>query len=89
MKFFLLPFRSFSLTCTCSLLGRRHIQTRLVEPSASSLNSGDVFVLVSEKCLFHWVGKGANIIEKARVSVLNGCSHDCVVSYSYDSCDQI
>ena len=43
---------------------------------ASSLNSGDVFVAVSEKHLFHWVGKGANVIEKARVSNLIGCFHD-------------
>ena len=57
-------------------LGRRLIQTRLVEPLASSLNSGDVFVAVSEKHLFHWVGKGANVIEKARVSNLIGCFHD-------------
>jgi len=86
MKFFLLPFLSFSLTphAQCLLLGRCHIQTRLVEP-VDSLNSGDRFVLVSEKCPFHWVGKRADIIEKARVSVLNGCSHECVVSYSYES----
>ena len=48
--------------------GRRHVQTRLVEPSGSSLNSGDVFIVVAEDKLFHWVGKSANIIEKARVS---------------------
>lgn len=48
--------------------GRRSIQTRLVEPSASSLNSGDVFVAVANKKLVHWIGKSANIIEKARVS---------------------
>jgi hypothetical protein len=39
-----------------------------VEPSGSSLNSGDVFVVIAEEKLFHWVGKSANIIEKARVS---------------------
>ena len=31
---------------------------------------------VSEKHLFHWVGKGANVIEKARVSNLIGCCYD-------------
>ncbi|KAL5456970.1 hypothetical protein EMCRGX_G034199 [Ephydatia muelleri] len=46
--------------------GRRYVQTYLVEPTASSLNSGDVFLCVSGKCLFHWVGKSANVIEKAR-----------------------
>lgn len=49
--------------------GRRHIQTRLVEPTGASLNSGDVFIAVAENKLFHWVGKSANVIEKARVSV--------------------
>lgn len=48
--------------------GRRHVQTRLVEPSGSSLNSGDVFVVIAEDKLFNWVGKSANVIEKARVS---------------------
>ena len=49
------------------LIGRRNIQTRLVEPSGTSLNSGDVFILVTKDKLFHWVGKSANVIEKARV----------------------
>lgn len=49
-------------------VGRRHIQTRLVEPTGASLNSGDVFIAVTENKLFHWVGKSANVIEKARVS---------------------
>ena len=48
--------------------GRRHVQTRLVEPSSASLNSGDVFIAVTKNKLFHWVGKSANVIEKARVS---------------------
>ena len=49
-------------------IGRRYIQTRLVEPCAASLNSGDVFLAVSGKKLIHWIGKSANVIEKARVS---------------------
>lgn len=48
--------------------GRRHVQTRIVEPMASSLNSGDVFILVSAKELFIWLGKEANVIEKARAN---------------------
>ncbi len=59
--------------------GRKHIQTRLVEPSVTSLNSGDVFLLVSGKQLFNWVGKSANVIEKARVS-LKMC-HEVIRSY--------
>lgn len=58
----------FTLIVLCS--GRRHVQTRLVEPTGSSLNSGDVFIVVAEDKLFHWVGKSANVIEKARVSQL-------------------
>ena len=50
------------------LLGRRHVQTRLVEPTGTSLNSGDVFVALTNNKLFHWIGKSANVIEKARVS---------------------
>ena len=51
-----------------SCIGRRQVHTRLIEPSVSSMNSGDVYVCVSGKSIYHWVGKSANIIEKARVS---------------------
>jgi supervillin len=46
--------------------GRKHVQTVVVEPTASSLNSGDVFILVTARDLFHWVGSKANIMEKAK-----------------------
>ena len=52
------------------LLGRRHLQVRLVEPSLKSLNSGDCFALVTEKDLFSWIGKDCNPYEKAKVSKL-------------------
>lgn len=48
-------------------LGRRQVQTRLVEPSLSSLNTGDCFILVTPKELFCWIGQDANTIEKAKV----------------------
>ena len=48
-------------------LGSRHIQTRLVEPSVKSLNSGDVFVLVTAKDIHLWNGKDASIMKKAKV----------------------
>lgn len=57
-------FSSFS-----NELGRRHVQTRLVEPRASSLNSGDCFLLVTPQYCFIWVGEFANVIERAKVSV--------------------
>lgn len=50
-----------------TLLGSRHVQTRLVEPSVKSLNSGDVFVLVTPKELHLWNGKDASIMKKAKV----------------------
>ncbi|NXU54614.1 SVIL protein, partial [Turnix velox] len=50
--------------------GRRHVQTRLVEPRASSLNSGDCFLLLTPHLCFLWVGEFANVIEKAKASEL-------------------
>ena len=47
--------------------GSRHLQTRLVEPSAKSLNSGDVFVLVTPKVVHLWNGTDANVMKKAKV----------------------
>nr|XP_057916400.1 supervillin a isoform X2 [Doryrhamphus excisus] len=50
--------------------GRRHIQTRLVEPRASSLNSGDCFLLITPQRCFVWMGEFANVIEKNKASEL-------------------
>ncbi|KAI5092839.1 supervillin, partial [Silurus meridionalis] len=50
--------------------GRRHVQTRLVEPRVSSLNSGDCFLLVTPENCFVWIGEFANVIEKAKASEL-------------------
>ncbi|XP_066508025.1 supervillin-like isoform X2 [Hoplias malabaricus] len=50
--------------------GRRHVQTRLVEPRVSSLNSGDCFLLVTPEHCFVWMGEFANVIEKAKASEL-------------------
>jgi len=46
--------------------GARHVQTRLVEPKTSSMNSGDVFVLVTPKYVHQWNGKNCSIMEKSR-----------------------
>ena len=65
----------FSCSMHCNFiflytLGSRHIQTRLVEPSAKSLNSGDVFVLVTPKEIHLWNGKDASIMKKAKVCLI-------------------
>ena len=39
-----------------------------MEPSAKSLNSGDVFVLVTPKEIHLWSGKDASIMKKAKVT---------------------
>ncbi|XP_045038657.2 supervillin isoform X3 [Desmodus rotundus] len=62
-----LPYKKLMLL---QVKGRRHVQTRLVEPRASSLNSGDCFLLLSPHHCFLWVGEFANVIEKAKASEL-------------------
>ena len=64
-----------------NITGRRHVQTRIVEPMASSLNPGDAFIVVSAKELFIWLGKEANVIEKARVSHTQYNIHVCIHMY--------
>ncbi|XP_078621818.1 uncharacterized protein LOC144888044 isoform X4 [Branchiostoma floridae x Branchiostoma japonicum] len=59
----LLPFRDVMLL---QVKGRRHVQTRLVEPKAVSLNSGDCFILVTPNIVVNWIGEFANVIEKAK-----------------------
>lgn len=59
----LLPYKDLMLL---HIKGRRHVQTRLVEPVASSLNKGDNFVLVTPAQVFNYVGPFSNIIEQSR-----------------------
>ncbi|XP_022598994.1 supervillin-like isoform X2 [Seriola dumerili] len=60
-----LPFNKLMLI---RIKGRRHVQVRLVEPTAHSLNSGDCFLLITPKQCFMWSGEFANVIEKAKAS---------------------
>ncbi|KAM7381634.1 hypothetical protein PAMA_012468 [Pampus argenteus] len=60
-----LPFNKLMLI---RIKGRRHIQVRLVEPTANSLNSGDCFLLITPKHCYMWSGEFANVIEKAKAS---------------------
>ncbi|XP_044598078.1 supervillin-like isoform X3 [Cotesia glomerata] len=48
--------------------GRRHVQVRLVQPVASSVNSGDNYILVTRSELYHYSGKFSNVIEKSRAA---------------------
>ncbi|XP_034258389.1 supervillin isoform X6 [Pantherophis guttatus] len=61
------PYKKLMLL---QIKGRRHVQTRLVEPRASSLNSGDCFLLLTPQFCFLWIGEFANVIEKAKASEL-------------------
>uniref|UniRef100_A0A6I8QHP8 Supervillin n=1 Tax=Xenopus tropicalis TaxID=8364 RepID=A0A6I8QHP8_XENTR len=61
------PYKKLMLV---QIKGRRHVQSRLVEPRASSLNSGDCFLLITPHHCFLWVGEFANVIEKAKASEL-------------------
>ncbi|XP_026062929.1 supervillin-like isoform X3 [Carassius auratus] len=61
------PFKKLMLM---QVKGRRHVQTRLVEPRVSSLNSGDCFLLVTPEHCFVWIGEFANVIERAKASEL-------------------
>ncbi|KAK3605398.1 hypothetical protein CHS0354_036306 [Potamilus streckersoni] len=48
--------------------GRRRVQTRLVEPCAASLNSGDCYILVTSDQIIQWNGDYSNVIEKAKAA---------------------
>ncbi|XP_070569856.1 supervillin-like isoform X3 [Ptychodera flava] len=61
----LLPFKELMLL---HIKGRRNVQVRLVEPKASSLTSGDSYVLVTPKMVILWQGDFANVIEKAKAA---------------------
>ena len=58
-------------------LGARNVQTRLVEPIVESMNSGDVFVLVTPKQVHQWNGKFCSIMEKARVGFIFSAFCSC------------
>ncbi|XP_015120666.1 supervillin [Diachasma alloeum] len=75
--------------------GRRHVQVRLVEPSISSLNSGDNFILVSKAEIYHYIGKYSNVIEKSRATEIAlsiqqhkdlGCKAPRVVTLDEQKC---
>ncbi|XP_023691338.2 supervillin-like isoform X5 [Paramormyrops kingsleyae] len=60
-----LPFSELMLI---HIKGRQHVQVRLVEPAARTLNSGDCFLLVTPTQCYLWIGKSANVAEKGKAS---------------------
>ncbi|XP_056635872.1 uncharacterized protein LOC130444644 isoform X1 [Diorhabda sublineata] len=60
-----LPWKDLMLL---QVKGRRHIQTRLVEPVPSSINEGDNYILVTPNALYTYTGAYSNVIEQSRTS---------------------
>ncbi|KAJ8974223.1 hypothetical protein NQ317_012118 [Molorchus minor] len=61
----LLPWKDLMLL---QVKGRRHVQTRLVEPVASSINEGDNFLLITPTALYNYIGALSNVIEQSRAA---------------------
>ncbi|XP_071451074.1 supervillin isoform X2 [Hetaerina americana] len=55
--------------------GRRHVQTRLVEPVAKSINHGDTYVLVTQHEVYNWIGDYSNVIERSRSAEIAAMIH--------------
>lgn len=53
-------------TMLLRIKGRRHVETRLVEPVATSVNSGDCFIAVTRDSVALYMGELSNVVEKAR-----------------------
>uniref|UniRef100_A0A6M2DJ20 Putative actin regulatory gelsolin/villin family n=1 Tax=Xenopsylla cheopis TaxID=163159 RepID=A0A6M2DJ20_XENCH len=61
--FSMVPYKSLNLI---QVKGRRHVQARLVEPVAASINSGDAYVLITPDEIYLYLGLYSNVIEKSR-----------------------
>lgn len=61
----LVPFKDVMLL---QVKGRRHVQTRLVEPVVNSINEGDCYILITRSALYNYVGRYSNIIEQSRAA---------------------
>lgn len=69
----LLPFKDVMLL---QVKGRRHVQTRLIEPSVTNINDGDNFILITPTSLYNYVGAYSNVIEQSRaVDICNHIQH--------------
>ncbi|CAH1156175.1 unnamed protein product [Phaedon cochleariae] len=58
-----LPWKDLMLL---QVKGRRQIQTRLVEPTANSINEGDNYILITPSALYIYNGTYSNVIEQSR-----------------------
>ncbi|KAK9738386.1 Gelsolin repeat [Popillia japonica] len=58
-----LPYKDLMLI---HVKGRRHVQTRLVNPTSSSINQGDNYILITPNALYNYVGPYSNVIEQSR-----------------------
>lgn len=81
-----IPFSNLMLLL---VKGRRHVQTRLVEPIADSINDGDCYILITPKAIYNYVGTYSNVIEQSRASGIAssiqqkndmGCKADKVIT---------
>ncbi|XP_076271770.1 uncharacterized protein LOC143203482 isoform X2 [Rhynchophorus ferrugineus] len=61
----LVPWKSPMLL---QVKGRRHVQTRLVEPVAATINEGDCYLLVTTSVVYNYIGAYANVIEQSRAT---------------------
>lgn len=60
-----LPYKDLMLL---QVKGRRHVQTRLVEPTVNSINRGDNYLLVTPSTIYNYIGEFSNIIEQSRAA---------------------
>lgn len=80
------PYKDLMLL---QIKGRRHVQTRLIEPVADNINAGDCFILVTPNKVFQYVGEFANVIERSRSAEISlhiqqkgdlGCTAESVIT---------
>ncbi|XP_025829132.1 supervillin isoform X3 [Agrilus planipennis] len=59
------PFKD---TMLIHVKGRRHVQTRLIEPKVENINEGDSYILIKGNTIYSYTGSFSNIIEQSRAS---------------------
>lgn len=55
------PYKDMMLL---QIKGRRHVEMRIVQPCAKSINSGDCFLLVTKDKIYQWMGEYSNVMER-------------------------